>query len=127
MPADPLEPQAFDERRHLPRLTFTDAVQFRRLLKPSVQFTGSLARDLSAGGLRILNSSPLGHEERLVVLVSLPGVRQLIRAVARVVWSSERPFGSGYQAGLQFIEILPEDKESIAGFVERGVTSPPAA
>lgn len=124
MQAQPFPPKALDERRQLPRQTFTDAVQFRRLLKPSEKYSGSLARDISAGGVRIRSSVPLAKEDRLVVLLSLPGAGREIRAISRVAWNSERPFGSGFETGLQFIEILPEDKDSIAGYVERGVTVP---
>ena len=124
MPAMPYPPKALAERRQLPRLTFTEPLQFRRLLKPQEIYTGSLARDLSAGGVRLRGSKPLAKEDRFVVLLSLPGSDRQIRVISRVAWNAERPFGSGYETGLQFIQIMPEAKNSIAGFVERGVAAP---
>ena len=116
-------PQPFDERRRLPRLNYTEPIQSRNLLKSNEVYSGSLARDLSAGGLRIRSSVPLAKENRLLVLLSLPDSRRVIRAVSRVAWHAQRPFGSGYESGLQFIEIASEDRDSIAGYVERGVVS----
>lgn len=111
------------ERRRQPRLNFTEPIQFRNLLKPDSLFHGSLACDLSIGGLRIRNFTPMVKGDQLVLLMALPGSRPLIRVVARVAWQIQRPFSSGYETGLQFVGIDPDDWDSIAGFVERGVVS----
>ena len=123
MPADLQPTQAFVERRRLPRLAFREPIQYRTLLKLHKAYSGSLGFDLSASGTRIVHPAALAREDRLVVLLDLPESRRLIRAVARVAWHRERPFASGYESGLQFIEITPEDRDSIAGRVERGVVS----
>ena len=111
------------ERRQLPRLPFTKPVQYRSLFKAPRVYTGSIAGDLSASGLRITNAVPLSKEDRLVLLFSLPDSAQTIRTIARVACQRERPFEAGYESGQQFIEITPEDRDSIAGYVERGVVS----
>ena len=111
------------ERRRQPRRTFTEPVQFRNLLKADALFHGSLARDLSAGGLRIYSYTPMAKGDRILLLLNLPGFRRVVRAISRVAWQSELPSGPGYETGLQFIEIEPEDQDSIAGWVERGVVS----
>jgi len=115
--------QPIVERRQLPRLPFSEPIQYRDLLKAPRVYSGSIAGDLSARGLKITNAKPLAKEDRLVVLFSLPGSTQEIRAIARIAWNRERPFGSSYESGLQFIEITAEDRNAIAGFVERGVIS----
>ena len=111
------------ERRRQPRLNFTGPVQFRDLLKGGSLFYGSLAHDLSAGGLRVRSYAPMAKGNRLLLLLDLPGVRGVVRAIAQVAWQSQRPAGPGYETGLQFIGIAPEDRDSIAGWVERGVVS----
>ena len=123
MQANPNPMQGLIERRQTPRLNFAEPVQFRNVLKPHELYSGSVAKDLSAGGIRIRSEAILAKEERLLVQVSLPGSRRLIRAIACVAWDSERSFGSDAEAGLQFVGITPEDREAIAGFVERGVVS----
>ena len=111
------------ERRRQPRLNFSRPIQFRDLLKADSLFHGSLARDLSIGGLRIRNYAPMAKGDRLLLLMDLPDSRPLIRVVTRVAWQTYRSFGSGYETGLQFIGIDPDDWDSIAGHVERGVVS----
>jgi len=123
MEADSISTQPLVERRQLPRLTFTGPLQYRDLFKARRVYSGSLARDLSAGGLRIATAVPLAKDDRLILLLSLPDSLREIRAIARVAWHRQRPFGSAYESGLQFIEITSEDRDSIAGFVERGVVS----
>lgn len=123
MLADSYPTEAPIERRRQPRLIFTEPVQFRDLLKADSLFHGSLARDLSIGGLKIRNFTPMAKGDRLLLLMDLPGSRPLIRVIVRVAWQAQRPFGSGYETGLQFVGIDPDDWDSIAGFVERGVVS----
>jgi Tfp pilus assembly protein PilZ len=123
MQANSYSTEAPVERRRQPRLNFTEPIQFRDLLKASALFYGSLARDLSAGGLRIRSYTPMAKGDRLLLLLEIPDFQRVVRAIAQVVWQSQRPFDSGYETGLQFIEVAPEDRDSIAGFVERGVVS----
>lgn len=122
MQTDPNLTEVPVERRRQPRLNFTEPVQFRDLLKAESLFYGSLGRDLSAGGLRIRGYTPMATGNRLLLL-GLPGFRRVVRAITRVAWQSRLPSGPGYETGLQFIEIAPEDRDSIAGWVERGVVS----
>ena len=123
MQADFQPTQAPIERRLQPRLNFTEPVQFRNLLKADSLFYGSIARDLSTGGLRIRNHTPMAKGDRILILLDLPDFRRIVRAITRVAWQSELPLGSGFETGLQFIQIEPEDRDSIAGLVERGVVS----
>ncbi len=62
-------------------------------------------------------------EQHPVRTIQLALKRVGFRAVAQVAWQNELPGGPGYETGLQFIEIAPEDRDSIAGWVERGVVS----
>ena len=110
------------ERRRLPRLTFRSALSFRNVLKPHETFTGSLCRDISAGGIRMIVPSFVPKDARLVLLFSLPGRMEPIRTIGRVVWMQEKAISENCECGVQFVEILPEDQETIAGYVERGVT-----
>ncbi len=123
MKADPISTQSLIERRQQWRSNFTEPVQYRNVFKPHEAYSGSLARDLSVGGLQISTAVPLAKNDRLVLRLSLPDFPREIRVIARVAWQRQRPFGSACEHGLQFIEITSEDRDSIAGFVERGVVS----
>lgn len=114
------EPQG--ERRRYPRLQCSAEVRFRDLYKPHEKFSGSVAQDLSAGGLRVVAARFLPQGTRLVALVSLPGVApQEVRAICRVAWVREARSLAGCGFGLEFIEINPQDRERLAGCVERGL------
>lgn len=111
------------ERRGLPRLKLSIPIQFRNILKPQEPFSGSLSKDISAGGVRFSGSTFLPKGARLVLLISLPPLLKPIRTLAQVVWVSEQRFSETYECGLQFIEVTPEDRDTIATYVERGVVT----
>ena len=111
------------ERRRLPRLNLAAPIQFRNILKPQQSFSGSLSRDISAGGLQVATGGFLPKEARLVLLVSLPTLPKPLRAIVRVAWVAKKRFSDAYDCGFQFIEIAPEDRETIADYVERGVVT----
>ncbi len=108
------------ERRRLPRLRTSIAVQFRNVLKPQESYSGSLSKDLSASGVRLITPHFLPKEARLVLLLFMPRDLKPLRIIARVVWMRRKPFNEAYECGIQFLEIDPEDRGAIAEFVERG-------
>ena len=118
--------QPLVERRGLARLKVSAMLQFRNVLKPSEPFAGSLSKDLSIGGVSLATRLFLPKDLRLVVLLSLPGLPKAIRTIGRVAWASDQKFSDHFDCGIQFIEMIPEDRSTIASYVERGVTAPPA-
>lgn len=108
------------DRRRFPRLICSDSIQFRSVLKPQEPFVGCLSRDLSASGIRVTLAGSLPVESRLILLLSLPHLLKPIRTIARVVWTQEQHFTETYDCGLQFLEITPEDRETLAGYVGKG-------
>ncbi len=115
--------EQFIEKRGFPRLKLKVPLQFRNILKPQEPFAGSLSQDVSASGARISSSSFLPKEARLVLLLSLPGTLKPIRAIGRVVWMQQQRLSEGYDGGIQFVEITPEDQGIIASTIERGVVT----
>ena len=111
------EPHA--ERRQLPRLNVSAPIQFRNVFKPHEQFTGTLSKNLSSGGLRIALPTFLPKDTRLVLIFSLPNSLKQIRAIGRVVWLEEHAFSDAYDSGIQFIEMEDQDNKMISEFVEQ--------
>ncbi|PIQ82460.1 MAG: hypothetical protein COV76_03530 [Candidatus Omnitrophica bacterium CG11_big_fil_rev_8_21_14_0_20_64_10] len=109
------------ERRVYPRLFRSAEVKYRNFLKPTKEFSGTLAKDISAGGLRISGTQILPKDSRLVVEFSLPEGLRPIRTIARVAWQRQKAYSEGCELGIRFLEIMPEDRDRIADFVERGV------
>ncbi len=61
----------------------------------------------------------ISPESRLVLLVSLPGTLKSIRLICQVTWTQQQRFADGYECGVEFIEINPEDRQEIDSFVQR--------
>lgn len=95
-------------------------MEFRPLAQPGHRVDGSLSRDMSAGGVQLMTTRFLPRDSRVVVLFSPPGAGRQLRAVARVHWTRERPMGESFDCGLEFVEISSQDRDAIAGLVERG-------
>lgn len=114
-------PLPLDERRHHPRLNFTEPVSFRNVFNPHESFTGALSRDMSAGGVRLVSSKFVPKDSRVVLVLTLPGELRPMRMISRVAWVKEQSaLGESYDCGLEFVEINREDQEILAGYVERG-------
>jgi len=116
---------SFGERRFAPRLNLQVAVRFREVLTPQKPFVSSVSMDLSARGMGVETAEFLPKNARLVLLFSLPDLLKPVRAICRVAWVRERPFGGGCEGGLEFIEMVPEDREAVAACVERGTLTQP--
>ncbi|MBI3312035.1 MAG: PilZ domain-containing protein [Candidatus Omnitrophica bacterium] len=108
------------ERRRYLRLNFREPIRFRDVFKPHA-YSGALARDLSAGGLRMSAQEFLPKDSKLVVVLDLPGVREPVRTISRVAWMQKERTSDRYDCGLEFVGISREDQEIIAGHIERGV------
>ena len=108
------------DRRRFPRLQAGLPVEIRPLIQPLQWLEGSLSRDLSTGGLRVTMGRFLPRNSQVVMQFAPPGTGRKLRAVGRVSWVRERPFGDFHDCGLEFVEISADDREAIAGLVERG-------
>jgi len=124
--ANLVEPMPGAERRAFPRLFRSTEVKFRNFLKPHKEFRGTLSKDISAGGLRVSAETFLAKDDRLVLLVELPGYPEPIRTIGQVAWQRHRSHSDVYEFGVEFLEITDHDQEAIATYVERGVVTPQA-
>ncbi|MBI4313780.1 MAG: PilZ domain-containing protein [Candidatus Omnitrophica bacterium] len=113
------------ERRRHPRLVCHGAGQYRDLLQPNETYAGCITRDVSAGGVGFRTPRRLESDSRLILQLSIPGLSGIVRAIAQVVWAARQPQGDEYEVGAQFVQISPEDRSSVAEYVERGVCSDP--
>ena len=112
------------ERRRFSRLNFPEPLRFRNVFKPHEDYSGALARDLSARGVSITIHTFLPKDARLVVLLDLPELAQSMRIIGRVCWVQKEAASERFECGLEFIVMAPEDHMRLADYVERGVVSP---
>lgn len=80
----------------------------------------SLTRDLSVGGLRVMTSAPLEPGLRVRVELTLGRSRRMIRAVAEVRWVRDLYGSQVFEAGLEFVELQPDDEFALMDHIYRG-------
>lgn len=110
-----------EERRQYPRASTAMPVQYRGIRQASDAVVGTIARDISGGGVRLVVNEFISVFTRLVVEVSIPPTPKPIRATSKVVWVRKRPYGEQYEVGMEFVDITEEDKRNISNFVERSI------
>jgi len=94
------------EKRQAKRLRVNLPVAYHHLGQDR-NFGETVAKDISAMGMRVNADSFLVPGTDLLVKLRFPEVSKIIEAIAQVVWSQRISFSDQYQAGLRFTEINP--------------------
>ena len=116
-----------EERRRFVR--FASRMDVAYTLLPAGVAQRTIARDISAGGLRLFMDRPLALGAQLQVALRLPGREQPVNAIAQIVWSEEsETFGGGesqrsVEVGVRCLEISPQDQEAVTQFIEASLQS----
>ena len=122
-----------DDKRRYKRVDANVPVQYKNLRIPTDLPIGSIARNLSEGGVCFQTGKFISLACRLIVEISIPTSLKPIKAISKVAWIRKIPSTDQYELGNQFLEITKEDKVNILNFVSQSlgpdVTSPnpPAA
>lgn len=108
------------ERRRFPRIACREVVRYRDLLKPSAALLGGLTKDLSMGGVRFETAECFPCRTRVLVELVLSGrTAAPIRTIAQVVWVQKQAHSDQYEAGAQFVEMQPQDRQALAGHLQQ--------
>ena len=108
-----------EEKRRYPRVESNLPLQYKNLKKLSGVSMGSLASNISAGGIRFKTNEFISLACRLVVEINLPTIPKPIKAISKVAWIRKLPVGEQYELGNQFLEIAKEDKDHITNFTNK--------
>ena len=116
-----------EEKRRYRRMDSNLPVQYKNL-RVSTEFPiGSIARNLSGGGICFKSNKFVSLACRLIVEVSLPTSLKPIKAISKVAWIRKIPSSDQYELGSQFLEITKEDRANILNFVNQSLGSGDAA
>lgn len=115
------ERPTYQERRRHPRVISAMPVQYRGIRQDGDAAVGTVARDISNGGIRFVTNEFISIFTRLVVEVSIPSTPKPVKAISKVVWIHKRPYGEQYEIGMQFVDMTEEDKRNLSQFVERSI------
>ncbi len=79
---------------------------------------GSISKDVSLGGLKLLNNF-VPKTAKIMVEIYLEEKSLPITAKAQVVWVQKVPFCDKYYLGAKFIEMSTENLKRLKRFVDR--------
>ena len=111
------------ERRAYQRLLFSVEIDYQVLPQsPDQGISKTNSKDISAGGIRLVILEKIKPGRLLDLKFLLPGSALPICATGKVAWIEAFSIGSidssdAYDAGIEFIDIDPGDKEKIHLFV----------
>ncbi len=106
------------ERRRYPRWDARFPVKIRELGEKGF-YAGSLSRDISAGGIKIITDKFIPKGTQLALELFLENRKRLINAKARVAWLEQLPYrDDSYNVGLEFEEINPSYKKELLRLTE---------
>lgn len=110
---------SMQEKRRYKRVESNLPLQYKNLRKNSELPTGSLAKNLSEGGVSFKSNEFISLACRLVVEISIPSIPKPIKAISKVAWIRKLPAGDQYELGNQFLDMAKEDKQHIINFVNK--------
>ena len=110
-----------EEKRRYRRIDSDFPIQYKNLRASGELPIGSIARNLSEGGVCFKSSKFVSLACRLVVEISLPSSPKPVKAISKVAWIRKIPSSDQYELGNQFLEITKEDKANILNFVNQSI------
>ncbi len=91
-----------ENRRQFVRIPFYEPVGYQKQEESCPE--GSIARDISQGGLRLSVNNFIALNTILELQIQLPGQSQMITVHAKVIWIREIPYrDDSWQVGLQLM------------------------
>ena len=115
-----------DDKRKFKRAVADLPLQYKNLRKVGEQSIGSLAKNISEGGVCFKSNEFISLACRMVVEISVPTVEKPIKAITKVAWIRRIPNTEQYELGNQFLDMTKEDKAHINNFIKQLLGSPAA-
>jgi c-di-GMP-binding flagellar brake protein YcgR len=116
-----------EDKRKFKRVDADLALQYKNLRKVGEPPTGSVARNISEGGVCFKSSEFISLACRMVVEISIPTSIRPIKAITKVAWIRRLPNSDHYELGNQFLDMTKEDKLHINNFIKQLHSNNPAA
>lgn len=107
----------FQERRKYPRVISSIPVEYRDISRPIEGFVPTLTKDISNGGVRFICDDFISIFTRLLVNIAIPTHPKPVRAMSKIAWIRKLPYGSQYEAGIQFVDIPNGDRSLLTTFL----------
>lgn len=102
------------ERRVQPRIHTTFPVECDKL--PQRKFFYTVCKDVSLSGAKIISFEFLPKDHSLKLIINL--IEKIVQVKAKVVWCNKDRNSERYTAGLVFIELNEDGKQTLTKFVD---------
>jgi len=113
-----------EEHRRFKRIDAGLPLQYKNLRKIAESSVGSVARNISEGGVCFKSSEFISLACRMVVEINVPTAPKPIKAITKVAWIKRIPNSESYELGNQFLDMTKEDKNHISSFIKQALTGP---
>lgn len=80
--------------------------------------TGSLAKNISEGGVCFNSKEFISLACRMVIEFSIPTIAKPVKAITKVAWIRRIPNSESYELGNQFLDMTKEDKAHVANYIK---------
>jgi c-di-GMP-binding flagellar brake protein YcgR len=112
-----------EEKRRYARLNASVDVHWSKIVDPGekLAYNDNITKNISEGGICLLAYEKAEVGDILDLVFELP-TQKVIRSKAQVRWVKEFRMGGekamqGYDIGLEFLDILNEDRKEIKNFI----------
>lgn len=112
-----------EEKRRYRRISAGLPLQYKNLRKLGENPTGSLAENISEGGVCFKSKEFISLACRMVIEISVPTASKPIKAIAKVAWIKRIPNSEQYELGNQFLDMTKEDKVHVTNFINQAMPS----
>ncbi len=94
------------ERRRYARIPENSQISYEVI--PDEKVIGYVTKDIGKGGLRFLVHNFIPKDSHLKVRVTFQKTSFSFEAMARLVWIKKLSYGTGYEAGVEFVNMSPK-------------------
>ncbi|MFH1046076.1 MAG: PilZ domain-containing protein [Candidatus Omnitrophota bacterium] len=92
-------------------------MRYKKLESATVEFKGSLMRDISVGGASMTTYEFLPLNLKLAAEIPLVSGVRPVRGTGRVAWIRKAGYSDNYDVGLEFSNLDDEDRAQLYEFI----------
>ncbi len=106
------------ESRSFTRFDFSGPLRCQ--VRGSHEITRTVSEDLSLSGVKFINNKFIAPSTPIMLEISLK--QNVIRPIARIVWSSALPRQDNFALGAEFIELDSQDKKNLSDYLKMRIS-----
>ncbi|NQS99639.1 MAG: PilZ domain-containing protein [Candidatus Omnitrophica bacterium] len=109
--------ESFAEKRKHRRFDFRIPMRYRKIEASPQELKGTLIKDISQGGAKLIAYEFLPLNLRLAMEIPLVSGLKAVEGTARVAWVNKAVSSQQYDVGVEFVNLNHGDSEQLAKFI----------